>query len=181
MQLGQRVSMHRGTIGAGGWAWYLGAMAILSGLVGIGRGGLALVNGGNTEPLPVGAAALAVGLVLLIVPMSRWRQSVEVFEGGLVWTRLYGVVRAQREQVQSARLIRHRNRNGSHDEVEIDLAGGKSLSIVGVEGSDQLCNFLRAWSAGSVPGPVAERSVGSVRARDPGAGWSPGGWKPPGS
>ena len=86
MAFGQRVSTHRGTFGAGGWLWYLGFLFLLSGVVGLVKAGAA----GDWGQALTGVTALGVGGVVLIVPLLRWQQTVDVFERGFVWKRLYG-------------------------------------------------------------------------------------------
>lgn len=173
MDLGQRISVHRGRVGAGGWLWYLGALCLASGVLGLARGG----PGNGAERVQTSLAALGVGVVLLIVPILRWRQMVEVFEHGFVWTRLLGVVRVARPEIRDATLIRHRSRQGTREEVKVELVSGKAYSIVGVEQADQLVNLLRARA----PNPASEQRPGSSAPGSPAPGWSPGAWKPPGS
>jgi hypothetical protein len=176
MELGQRVSLHRGSFGAGGWSWYLAGICLLSGVVGLVKGAAA----GDPQQLLTGAIALGVGVVLLIMPVLRWKQTVEVFERGFVWTRLYGVVQVAREEIRNATMITHRSKQGTRVEVKVELANGKGYSIVGVEQPEQLTNLLRAAP------PSGQQSRSPVVAdghapENPQQGWAPGGWKPPGT
>jgi hypothetical protein len=169
MELGQRVSLHRGTFGAGGWLWYIAGLLVLSGVLGLGKGGLA----GDSQQALSGVAALGIGAVVLIVPLLRWRQSVEVFERGFVWQRLYGTLQVAREDIRSATMITHHGRQGTRVEVKVDLASGSDCSIVGVEQPEQLVNLLRAAPPSHPHVAAARAPEGSQQA------WGPGGWKPP--
>lgn len=87
-----------------------------------------------------------MALVFLVVPLARWRQSIEIFERGMVWSRLQGAVHVAAEQVQSVSWLKHQTKRGSHDEVKLELTDGKRYSIVGVREPEQLVNFLRSWA-----------------------------------
>jgi hypothetical protein len=176
MELGQRVSSHRGTFGAGGWLWYLAIILLLSGVVGLVKGGAA----GDSDQMLTGVLALGASAVTAIVPLLRWRQTVDVFERGFVWKRLYGERQVARAEIRNATMITHHSRQGTRVEVKVELANGKSCSIVGVEQPEQLTNLLRAAPPSGYQ-PAA--NVGAVAAApvNPQSGWAPGGWKPPGS
>jgi hypothetical protein len=173
MELGQRVSSHRGTFGAGGWLWYLAIVFLLSGVVGLVKGGAA----GDSDQMLTGVLALGASAVTAIVPMLRWRQTVDVFERGFVWKRLYGERQVARADIRNATMITHHSRQGTRVEVKVELQNGKSCSIVGVEQPEQLTNLLRA-AAPSGYQPAVAAVAAPV---NPQAGWAPGGWKPPGS
>ena len=172
MAMGQRVAVHRGTFGAGGWLWYLGGICLLSGVLGL------IKAGGDSQKLLTAVIALGVAPLLLIVPVLRWQQTVEVFEQGFVWKRLYGSVQVLRADVRNVTLITHHSRRGTYVEVKVELASGKSHSIVGVEQPEQLANLLRAAA------PSAQQFSAHAGAGAPGIPqqtWGPGGWKPPGT
>ena len=171
-QLGQRVAVHRGTFGSGGWMWYVGGLLVASGVVAFGK---ALLHGDNSQ-LGTGALGLAIGGVLLVVPLMRWRQQVEVFEHGFLWTKLLGKVQGLRADIRGVKWISHISKRGQHDEVEVTMANGKRYSMTGIEHSEQLCNLLRATA--SAASPVASASAGPGV---PGQAWTPGAWKPPGT
>src|SRR5258708_5470839 len=133
MEFGQRVSLHRGTIRVGGVSWYLGALCTFGGVVTLVRGIGPLVAHGDSGVFLDGAALLVLGFVLLILPILRSQQLVEVRERGLVWTRLLGSVTVPREHVRYARWTKHVSKRGSYDEIEVRLDTGKTLSMVGVE------------------------------------------------
>ncbi|MEO8902747.1 MAG: hypothetical protein ABI488_12010 [Polyangiaceae bacterium] len=175
MTLGRRVSLHRGSFAAGGWSWYLAGICLVAGVLG-------LVHGvaGDSQQLVTGALALGVGIVLLIMPVLRWKQSVEVFERGFVWTRLSGTVQVAREEIRNVTLITHRSRQGTRVEVKVDLTNGKTRSIVGVQQPEQLANLLRAAPSSS-PQDFAPNTVVAGAPGSPQQGWAPGGWKPPGT
>jgi hypothetical protein len=176
MAFGQRVSTHRGTFGAGGWLWYLAFIFLLSGLVSLAKAGAA----GDWGQALTGVTALGVGVIVLIVPVLRWQQSVDFFEHGFVWKRLYGVLQVAREDIRSATMITHHGRQGTRTELKVDLVSGKSLSIVGVEQPEQLVNLLRTPPP---TGPHASfnAALAAHAPEGPQPGWGPGGWKPPGT
>jgi len=153
---------------------------VLGGIVTLVRALGAIIGKGDGSPLSTSLLLILLGIVLLIVPVLRWQQSVEVLERGLVWTRLHGLVRVPREEVQSASWTKHISRNGSYDEIEVGLTTGKTLSIVGVAAPEQLCNFLRSWSQGAATAPAQPQRAWTPPQNQPG-NWSPGGWTPPGS
>jgi hypothetical protein len=164
-EYGRSLSVHRGTFGAGGWLWYIGGILIASAVAQLAKLGSAADAG---EGLAMAGGAAVLGLLLLMVPIMRWRQRVEVFEHGLVWERLLGRVAVARAEVQKVGVTRHHSRMGTHSEVSIDLADGRQLSIVGVDGAEQLGNMLAAFAA--APAVVPAAAVG---------GYAAGGWRPP--
>lgn len=166
MEMGQRVAVHRGTFGSGGWMWYVGGLLLVAGGMGLGKAALHA----DSSQLGTGVAGLVIGTLLLIVPLTRWRQQVEVFERGFVWTKLLGKVEATRDQIRDAKWIRHISKRGQHDEVEVTLVNGKCHSMTGLDHSEQLTNLLRATSPQPVPAAAAA-----------GQAWTPGAWTPPGA
>jgi hypothetical protein len=180
VDFGNRVSTHRGTISAGGWAWYIGLVLVAAGVFGVGKTAFSLITGApGVDSALASVAGLVIGPLILILPVLRWRQTVEVFERGLVWTRLYGTVTVPREKVRAARWIQHRSRNGSHDEIEIDLVDG-GLSIVGIDQPEQLRNFVSSWAQAPVMMQQAQGAWAQPQ-QQPQSPWGPGGWRPPGS
>jgi hypothetical protein len=145
VDLGKSLSLHRGSFAAGGWLWYLGLICLLaaaSGFAGVG----AAAKQSFAERAPASVGALVMGLTSLVVPLLRWRQSVEIFERGMVWSRLHGAVRVAAEQVRNVSWLKHQTKRGSHDEVKLELTSGERYSIVGVGEPEQLVNFLRSWA-----------------------------------
>jgi hypothetical protein len=173
---GRALSAHRGTIGAGGWLWYIGGILVLAGIVNTVQGVRAMLGMADTggaswvEVASMGLVSFAIAALLLIVPVLRWRQRLEIFEGGLVWTRLFGTRVVPRAEIAGAELIGHRSRLGHHVEVVVRLAGGGSLSISGLERPEEAANLALAISRRDAT-PTASAAAGPA----------PGGWRPPGA
>lgn len=175
--LGQRISIHRGSFLAGGWSWYLGAIFLLCAFYGAPSAILGLARGEESVGGACGMAAVGLlGPLLLISPVLRWRQTVEMFEHGMVWTRLYGAVTVRREEVSGVEHIYHSGRSSTYHELVVHLRDGGQLVITGINEADQIASFLRSWSHGGVAGGFAN---GAPIAS---SGWQPpqpGGWTPP--
>ncbi len=174
--LGRSIAVHRGTFSAGGWGWYIGGVLLLAAVVGPLRAVVAptpdQVRMGMEGVLAMAGVALVAGMLVLIVPVLRWRQQVELFEGGFVWTGLTGVRSVTGDQVRGVELIHHRSRRGTRTEVKVALADGRKMSISGVDRAEQLANIIGAFGR---PAPVAAA---------PAPGWSApgaGAWRPPGT
>ena len=166
-RLGRSLSLHTGTFGAGGWLWYVGGILYLAGFANLAQiMGLTGKQSGPPASIGTAAACFVIGALVLIVPLLRWRQRVELFERGFLWQRLTGQTLVQRENVRSVELVQHTSRSGTHMEVLVHLADGGELSLSGLSNSEQLANMLRAYAQ-----PVGQ----------PGgtAGFAPGGWTPP--
>ncbi|HTQ02535.1 MAG TPA: hypothetical protein VMI54_01720 [Polyangiaceae bacterium] len=172
---GRRITVHRGTFSAGGWAWYIGGLLLLASVVGPLRAVVAptpdQVRMGFDDVLLTAGAALVLGLLVLIVPVLRWRQQVELFENGFVWTGLTGTRSIGRDQVRGVELIRHRSKMGVRTEIKVTLTDGRRLSVSGVDQPEQLANVIGTFGR---PAPAAVA---------PTPGWSApaGGWRPPGT
>jgi hypothetical protein len=179
IDLGQPISSHRGSFLAGGWAWYVGALLVLSSVAWAFQFLKALVSGDGHgfEQLAMGLSAITVGLLFLIAPVMRLMQSVQVFERGLVWKRLVGTKTLRRDEVVGAELIIHRSRSGMREQVLVHLEGERTESIVGIQGAEQIVSFLRAWAQTS-GSPV---TAAGGRTPPSAGGWTPpaGGWTPP--
>jgi hypothetical protein len=146
-QLGRSLSVHTGTFGAGGWLWYVGAILVLAGFANLAEvAGLTGKQSGPTASVGVAAACFVIGVLVLIVPVLRWRQRVELFERGFVWQRLTGQRSFQRDDVRRAELVQHTSRSGTHMEVLVHQTDGSELSMSGLSHSDQLANLLRAYA-----------------------------------
>ena len=173
VEMGHKLGRHGSTIAGVGWTLYVGALLLISGVVSL----LGLTQAAAKMPfsdrLPTGAAGLVIGALMLLPALMRWKQSVEVFERGLIWYRLLGTKTLTAAEVQGSKLIRHTGRSGQYDEVELQLKNGGSYSINGLKEAEQLVAYVRAWSN---PSPVAVAPAAG--------GWAPpaaGGWRPPGS
>ncbi len=198
--LGQSLSKHRGTFGGGGWLWYLGGVFELGALVTLVK--IVNVPPGQSAASIAGNALIlmGVGAALLIFPVLRLKQTVEVFEHGFVWTRLIGTRIVPRTAIEEARVLTETDRMGSITRVITTLRDGEEITMSGLEGAEQLANFLRPvatqpanrgvpaqpWSPPNAAAPVQPWSPPNAEA--PAQGWSqpnpgaaPGGWKPPGT
>lgn len=168
---GRSLSLHRGTFAAGGWLWYLGAILLLAGVFNLAElAGVALPSKGAptsasvTGALGMAAACFVCGALLLIVPVLRWRQRVELFEGGFIWSRLTGRLSVPKHEVQRTELVTHHSRSGTHVEVIVHLADGRELSMSGLSQADQLANLITAYAR-----PMLQPAMAPA----------PGGWRPP--
>jgi hypothetical protein len=159
---------------AGGWFWYVGGVLLAASVAWIAKGLAALTGppGSALAAVPddalsalgtAGACALA-GVLFLVVPVLRWRQSVEVFERGIVWRRWPRTITLAGEEVRAVRLIHHRRRAGSYSEVVVQRADGSRLSMAGVERPEQLANLIAAFAQ-----PAAVSAAPAI-----------GAWVPPG-
>ena len=169
--MGRKLGTHGSTMGGVGWTLYVGALLALSGVVSL----LGLTADAAKMPLATrlgtGGAGLVIGWLLLLPGLMRLKQSVEVFERGLIWHRLFGAKTLTAADIQGLKLIHHTSRNRQYDELELQLKNGGSYSINGLKNPEQLAAYIRAWSN---PLPAAAA---------PG-GWAPpaaGGWRPPGT
>jgi hypothetical protein len=156
--LGRSVSIHRGSFAAGGMMWYGGGIVALGSLIGLFQGLL-----GKGAPGQAAACAIGLPVSLAVVGWAyvRWKQVLEIFEGGFVWQRLIGTHTVTRDQIKEVTHVTHQSRRGTYIEVVVELTSGKSLSIVGVEDPGQAAHLL----AGSAPASVASG----------GTGWTPPG------
>jgi hypothetical protein len=149
--------------------WMAGAAVVLAVL------GLSSPFRGRWDALPI---LLAGGAALGFVPFMRWRQTVDVFDDHLVWTRWLGTRTVSRSELSFARRVTrantYRTSNGttssdSRHEFDLGLQNGKTLTIVGLEHPQQLEDRLRGWFDDS------DRDVASQSARADRLG----GWQPP--
>jgi hypothetical protein len=177
--LGRSIGKHRGTFAAGGWFWYLGGVLVLAGIVGLTR-----INnpppGQTAGSIAMTALAGAVaGALCLLMPISRWRQSVEVFEHGFVWTHMLGARTVARADIAGVELLTKYTKMGSVTKVIVALRSGRRVTLTGLENPEQLSNFLRA-----TPAPAAQAWAPPGAAPAPAwvpPGGVPGGWRPPGT
>lgn len=179
--LGRSLSRHEGTIMAGGWLWYMGGILLLAGVFGIGSGAFAVLSGSAAMApdtgfprMVTGLIALGVSPLLLIWPVMQWRQSLEIFEGGIYWQRLIlADQKVPAAQLRAVSHVTHRSRSGTSIELVIALADGSELSITGLDRADQAANLIAQLARGG--GPAAPAG--------PAGAWTPppqGGWQPPG-
>jgi len=95
-------------------AWYIGLVMIVAAGFNAFNGTKEMLAGEATisQVLGITAVTLVIGVLLLIVPVLRWRQRVICYEHGLVWHRLYGDktmrVPGSANQPQSPSLNRQR-------------------------------------------------------------------------
>ena len=177
VEMGNKLGTHRSTFAGIGWTIYVGALALLAApanLLGTGQGKVSPLG----ERLTMAGICLVVGVLLLLPALMRLRQVVDVFERGMLLHRLLGTKTINAADVQSVKHIHHSSRNGSYEEVELELRDGTSHSINGIKQGDQLVAYIRAW--GRAGAPAAALGHGA-----PAAGWAPpagaGGWRPPGT
>ena len=144
---GRSLSLHKGTFASGGWLWYMGGILLLAGVANLAQvaGIYVPSKGGGAGSLGLAAAGFIIGTLILLVPLLRWRQQVELFERGFVWSRLLGTHRVRKEEIQQTQLITHHGRAASYVEVVVHLASGRELSIEGLEHAEQLANMLSAY------------------------------------
>ncbi len=155
-QFGARLATHRGSPLAASVLAYVGV------LFWIGAGAQLLEA--HAEQ---GVLLAALGTCLWWIPLLRWRQSLEVFEHGFVWHRLWGTLRIADREVMGAELIDHQGRIGYYQEVAVTLVDGRALSIKGLMGADQVRNLLLAWTQQAARSTLTQPPSVSV------------GWQPP--
>jgi hypothetical protein len=177
--LGRSISKHRGTVAAGGWFWYVGGVLVLAGVVGLARLGSPPPGQTAAEVGTTGLAGLVAGALCLLMPISRWRQCVEVFERGFVWTHLFGARTVTRTDIAGVELLTKHTRMGSVTKVIATLRSGQRITLAGLEDPAQLSNFLRAAPAPNVQAWVPPGAAPAPAWGPPGA--APGGWRPPGT
>jgi hypothetical protein len=176
VELGNKLGTHRSSFAGIGWTIYVGAIALLAApanLLGSGQGKVSPFG----ERLTMAGICLVVAVLLLLPALTRLKQVVDVFERGMLLHRLLGTKTINAADVQSVKHIHHSSRNGSYEEVELELKDGTSHSINGIKQADQLVAYVRAWGRGGAP--AAAPGQGAP------AGWTPpaqaGGWRPPGT
>ena len=125
----------QGSFQAGGMYWYVGAILVVSAVLGVGRG-----------EFGVAALSLIAGLGVLALPVIRWKQELEIDAEGFTWTQLTGVKRVKADEVKKVTLVHRRTRMGHQEEVQVELAGGKELVIVGVEQAEQAANLIHDFT-----------------------------------
>jgi hypothetical protein len=156
-QYGPSLSTHRGTIGAGGWLWYVVGLLVL----GIGASLVRAVSGlaspaaaaANADALPAALMCVCMLPFALAIPLLRWRQQLEIFQNGYVWTRLIGVKQGARGSIAKVTQVQHIGRSGNHIELRVELRSGGELSIAGVERADQAANLLANLTQVAPSGP----------------------------
>jgi hypothetical protein len=170
--LGRSVSVHRGTISAGLTLWYVGALFVVSSLLGIYQG----LTGKAAEQAWISVVGLPVGLGVVFVAYVRWKQTLEIFEDGFVWKRLIGTHSVAHARIKEVKHITHRSRRGTYVEIVVELTSGKKLSIVGIENSDQAASML-------TPSSMSPRSATETSWHPPDAAHAANGtgWLPPGA
>lgn len=147
-------STHRGSFLAGGWFWYVGLILLASAVASVVKGEWAM-----------GGLSLLIGVGLLVMPVLRWKQTLLITDAGFTWTRLTGVEEVSRDKLRKVTLIHHRSRNGSYEELEVELSDGRTLGITGVERAEEAANLLHAFTRGPAAPPAKVAS----------------GWKAPGA
>ena len=145
-QFGRAVGEHSGRFGAGGWLWYIGAILVAAGVLNAGQGALALIGGAAGDGLTklgTGALAGAIGSVVVFVAAMRWRQTVTVYERGLVHRKLLGTVELAFADVRGLELVRTRTRSGTTEELHVALRSGGEITIGHITDIEQLAGMIR--------------------------------------
>jgi hypothetical protein len=145
-RFGRMVGQHAGRFAAGGWLWYLGAILSAAGVMNFFQGarvaiGGDLSNGGTT--IAMGVVAGLIGAAILAVAVMRWRQSVDVFERGLVHTKLLGNVEVAFADVGGIELVRRHSRMGTTETLYLKMRSGGEVSIGSVTDIEQLASMVR--------------------------------------
>jgi hypothetical protein len=144
---GRAIATHRGAFTAGGWLWYVGGILIASGV-------LPLVSGTMPMVEALGAAALAcsIGGLLVLVAAMRWRQSLVLYERGLVLTRLLRpTVTIDAGDVASVEHWTAHGSAGAHSTAVVHRKSGRTLEMSHLHGSDQIVAIVRSWTRPSAP------------------------------
>jgi hypothetical protein len=127
------ISTHRGSFMAGGWLWYLGGILMISGVLALSR-----------AEFSSGLMAVLFGAAVLVMPVLRWKQTLELDEAGLTLTKLTGVTKVPREQLKKVTLVRHHGRTGSYESLELALNDGREIEIAGIERAEEAANLVHA-------------------------------------
>jgi hypothetical protein len=144
VELGQVLSVHRGTVGAGGLWWYY---------VGIG----VFVTGGSVAAREILTAIVLLGLTGLIalLPLSRWRQTLTIHERGLVWRGLLRERVVPGEQILGAKVDWHSGEMSSWSELVVILPHSRQLRLRGVADVEGAAATLARFVALPVAPPDA--------------------------
>lgn len=145
-RFGRLVGQHTGSFGAGGWLWYIGAIMIAAGVVNCWNGLMALIAGatgdGGTN-VAMGVVCGLIGAPMLLVAVMRWRQSVDVFERGLVHRKLLGPVEIAFAEVRGLELVHTRSKMGTTSDLHVKLQSGSEVTIGSVSDIEQLASMIR--------------------------------------
>lgn len=138
--------MYRGTVGAGGLWWLYGGIGVMGTLSGLGQGELSLA-----------AALLGSTLLVLWMPVSRWRQTLTIHEHGLVWRRPLRERVVPREQVLGAKAEWRHGEMSTASELVVTLPLGQRLQIRGLaeptRAAEELGRFLALPDGGHGASP----------------------------
>ena len=186
--LGQRVSTHKGSLGAGGWGWYVGALCILSSAFWVFAAFKSAVLGGEgnaLEQVSTGACSFVVGAIMLLVPLRRLLQTIDIHEHGFVLKQVFGQKTVPRADVGQVNRTTHRRRRRTPiDEIVVALKSGGRVRMVGMADSEQITTLLHSWVGGGVPAAPSPGGWSPPGGGHPPAGGAPpagGGWTPPAS
>jgi hypothetical protein len=179
VEMGNKLGTHRSSFAGIGWTIYVGAVALLAApanLFGLGSQGKVSPF---SERLGMAGVCLVVGVLLLLPALIRLRQVVDVFERGMILHRLLGTKTINAADVRSVKHVHHTSRNGSYQEVELELKDGTSQSINGIKEAEQLVAYIHAWGRAGAPAAAPGQVVPTAGAWTPPA--QAGGWRPPGT
>jgi len=126
--------------------WYVGAILFASGVVSFVRPTPGM---SASDATLIGVGGLVAGAACLFVALLRFRQTVEIFEQGFVWTRLIGAVTVARGDVTDAKavttVLRKNGRNvSSVTKVVVTLSNGKTIKMNGLGNPTKLASYIAA-------------------------------------
>lgn len=136
MELGQVLSVHRGTVGAGGLWWYY-----------VGIGVFVTVSAAASLEILMALALLGLTGLIALLPLSRWRQTLTIHEGGLVWRGLLRERVVPREQILGARADWHSGEMSSWSELVVTLPHSELLRLRGVADVEEAARTLARFVA----------------------------------
>jgi len=136
---GALVGAYGGTLLAGGWAGYIGLALAASGVLGL----VKAMGGDPGASVGAALAGLAIGLPLIGFAIVRWRQTVAVYERGLVHDFLVRRRELAFAEVRDVKLITTHSRSGTTHTMEIDAQGDGSMTIVNVARLEELAAMIR--------------------------------------
>lgn len=124
--------------------------------------------------LPMTGSLLGVGVLMLVVPINRLTQRVNVYEHGFVWRRVFVTRRVLRSEVTGVTIY-----NGV--DVFVERARGVNCTIKGIKDPAQLARFVGPQTMPVAPGAPAGQPSAGHAVTDLGTiqGWTPGAWQPP--
>ena len=152
-EMGRSLSIHHGQLSIG---FYVGGVISLSGVLGVFQG---LFQNAGAERLGIGLVALPVGAGILAFAYNRWKQVLEIFEGGFTWSRPFGKRTVARTEVGGAAIESTTSTNmktwnrATIVELKIALTNGRTLSITGIERIQDAASLIGGLAPSAPPPP----------------------------